>query len=1027
MKNKFILGVVFFTLAVFCAGSVLAQEAGNSQEESNASKEDRANPEEGRLVATVNFYVVEIKNPGNNEFEITFVANNAENVQPGIRYAISLQREKDSHQEVFARKVYDEVLSLGPGETVERTVKYSAPKNLSGEFDLFLESASTDGLLLAIVNGGKVKIEGDENLPSEKVGSLNPDPNQSQYITNVRFDKDYYKKGDQAKIILDVMPMQIEGGEISLSITGENQKSCLAGEFWEGDFSVNKNGANELAVEIYEECFNPVLAVSIKGKNGEIIDEGKYAVESKSEGAKSAMDEKNRQEKKMAMINRIVMIGIIVFVLAVLVFSIVRKIKYRNYYIPIFFLVFSFGLAFFVSPAGAHTNVAYDYSYGDYGVPINRITYVKNVVSPAREGGTVFYRPDDLNADGTVTWKINVSVTRELVAAPGCTSNCANQNFINTVANHSILAKIDIINVNYSELVTRFTTNARYRGYDERSRESPINDYLVLPRASMGASVTIARQYQFNDDGGSSYYGPTNSSLPTDPASLVHSAIIGEDYVNGELFYVPYALHDGYYLKDPLGVCSSDLRLEDIHCGGCNSDPDLPLWFACKYGVGANFSISNFSTSDAKALWQCNSNVTGGTSVNCSQNLSWKSECGELADKPICNLGMAQQDDWGGYDLCDYESSAIEQQLWRYWGPPRRYNPRYADVLPPHASDMNPSSFLATGPWSWTCNGFGGTKTSCQTTLGTIAACGTATSTTSVGRPTLNLCAPGSVLGPWDTTKSTTPQSIGNGAWQWYCTIQRGNNLGCDATCTTPQGGCVSDSANLIYYADPPTGSQLCFDPNPSDPNDNNGFVSGSFSGDGDLSPWTWSCMDSKGQIHNNCQAKKIDASLKVNGSESSPAFVNAGVNANFDWDSVNAYQCRRSVAPSSDSNWTANWSSASLAKDSSNDFQPINGNTYSFSCRVHGTGIYSTPYYQDTASITVNLSTPTASCGADNRKSFCTESELTQRCGSGSNPSIISLTGGKFTWDCTVGASNANCSATKYCSTDDIWKEINP
>lgn len=1014
MKNKFILGVVFFTLAVFCAGSVLAQEAGNSQEESNASKEDRANPEEGRLVATVNFYVVEIKNPGNNEFEITFAANNAENVQPGIRYAISLQREKDSHQEVFARKVYDEVLSLGPGETVERTVKYSAPKNLSGEFDLFLESASTDGLILGMANGGKVEIEGsgqDQNNFSENIESLDSESSQSQYIVNVRFDKDYYSKGDTAKIILDTMPFQIEAGKINLFITDKDQESCLEEDFQENDFTGEKNGVNELAAKIAKDCANPVFQLSIKGKNGEVVDEGKYAVESKSEDAKNAMV-KNKTKTKAKTIGTVysaVAIGVIIFALVALIYLIIRKIKYRNYHTRLFLLIFGTSLIFFSSSVEAHTYVWYT---GNEYQPQNQMTYVTNYDNPPRESGTAYYDPDDLNSDGSVTRKGNASVTRKLIAGSKCGGACDP-----SVTTYSIEQAFNLP-TSVKIVLNKYGYDYHYKLEYLQLSKTVIDSNLVLGKAEIGQSATVSATYEIKDyNKPIGFYGEQ---------SFAKSAIKASYFLNGKSLpdygssYVPvYLISDGFYLKEPLAVCSDDLELEEIHCGGCGSvGQDLALARACKYGQGEDFSMSNFSTSAAKATWKCVSNASGGVDTNCSQGVQWVSKCSTFANKPICNLSKSKvMDDYKGFSFCGYESSALENLIDAYWGLPKRYNPGYADILPAHASNFKPSSFLMAGTWSWTCNGFGGTQTNCKTAPGTMAACGSSVNSSTY--PT-DPCSVG-VTGRGDILSNVSPQFDNiTGTWQWSCTIERGVQLGCDVSCSTPGGGCVSDSANMKYYANTPSGNQLCFV---------GGTLEGSVSGNGtSSSPWKWSCRDSAGQLHNNCEAKKIDAVLKVDDSENSPALVEYGNNANFSWSSENADQCRR-YASSADSNWTSNWSGSVLNKNSSKNFQPVNGRVYYFRCRAYGSGRYASAYYEDTASITVNVSTTSPFCGMAVNNTYCSSEPTLDLCVNNTiAPSIIDKSDpSKFKWTCSTASTTVSCEAKKRCSTDNVWREIAP
>jgi hypothetical protein len=68
------------------------------------------------------------------------------------------------------------------------------------------------------------------------------------------------------------------------------------------------------------------------------------------------------------------------------------------------------------------------------------------------------------------------------------------------------------------------------------------------------------------------------------------------------------------------------------------------------------------------------------------------------------------------------------------------------------------------------------------------------------------------------------------------------------------------------------------------------------------------------------------------------------------------------------------------------------------------------------------------ASCGSDSNRSQCL-APAGSLCGNGGTPDIagITLKDNKYHWICDGTGGNANCEAPKFCSTDAVWKEINP
>ncbi|MBD3238403.1 MAG: hypothetical protein GF332_02065, partial [Candidatus Moranbacteria bacterium] len=111
-----------------------------------------------QLVATVNIQKAEITNQTSNDFQIDFTITNQINVQPDIKYAVSLH-ELNTQKQIHL-KTYSEVLNLGQNSSETRSIVYEAPKFLKGDYELQLTARNSKGLLLASHSLGQVNLFG---------------------------------------------------------------------------------------------------------------------------------------------------------------------------------------------------------------------------------------------------------------------------------------------------------------------------------------------------------------------------------------------------------------------------------------------------------------------------------------------------------------------------------------------------------------------------------------------------------------------------------------------------------------------------------------------------------------------------------------------------------------------------------------------------------------------------------------------------------------------------------------------------
>lgn len=120
-------------------------------------------PVSSEVFATVNIYNATTTSQTGNTFTIDFDISNREGVQLGVRYGVSLVKISATGAiSVADEHVYDETLTLGAGEMVHKTITYTAPASLSGEYTLILASKSSSGVPFAIETLGNVTLAGQK-------------------------------------------------------------------------------------------------------------------------------------------------------------------------------------------------------------------------------------------------------------------------------------------------------------------------------------------------------------------------------------------------------------------------------------------------------------------------------------------------------------------------------------------------------------------------------------------------------------------------------------------------------------------------------------------------------------------------------------------------------------------------------------------------------------------------------------------------------------------------------------------------
>jgi len=161
-KTKIITGL--FLLSFFFLTNVQAQSVSAPSDISLPPPPTDAQRKaaQEKTVATVDLYNAKIINQNKNEIEISFDLNNRLGIQPQIKYALLLIQEEEGKQSLIERKVYDEVVTLGENELVNKKITYIAPDFLTGNYKIYLEVRNEVGLFLRLNFIDEVKLESSD-------------------------------------------------------------------------------------------------------------------------------------------------------------------------------------------------------------------------------------------------------------------------------------------------------------------------------------------------------------------------------------------------------------------------------------------------------------------------------------------------------------------------------------------------------------------------------------------------------------------------------------------------------------------------------------------------------------------------------------------------------------------------------------------------------------------------------------------------------------------------------------------------
>lgn len=104
-----------------------------------------------------------ISQEGNN-FELSFTTTNGQRAQSGVRYGVALNPKGVYPVGAANEYVYSESLTLESNYELTKNIKYTAPSNLEGDYEIRIVLKNKEGLTLSLSKYEEIKLEKSSNF-----------------------------------------------------------------------------------------------------------------------------------------------------------------------------------------------------------------------------------------------------------------------------------------------------------------------------------------------------------------------------------------------------------------------------------------------------------------------------------------------------------------------------------------------------------------------------------------------------------------------------------------------------------------------------------------------------------------------------------------------------------------------------------------------------------------------------------------------------------------------------------------------
>jgi hypothetical protein len=121
------------------------------------AEEPAATTKQARVLANVNIYQPMVVSQENGVLTVGFdIANNADIAQGDIKYGLDVIKVTAEGQTVVDSYVSPDPIALAAKTTAHKEIAYAVPANLSGEYEVWVISRTTSGMMLGLGRAGVV-------------------------------------------------------------------------------------------------------------------------------------------------------------------------------------------------------------------------------------------------------------------------------------------------------------------------------------------------------------------------------------------------------------------------------------------------------------------------------------------------------------------------------------------------------------------------------------------------------------------------------------------------------------------------------------------------------------------------------------------------------------------------------------------------------------------------------------------------------------------------------------------------------
>lgn len=1027
-KNRSaIFKIIFLLIFVFSAFPVLAADGNELQ---SKPQDSRKIDEEASF--SVRIDGAEISSQDGNNFEIKFnLRNYSKNfVQPGVHYGIFLVKERNGIQTEADRKIYEENLSINPEEEISRTINYQAPSYFDGECSLFFQAYADDG----------------------------------EYSESIVFLGKYVFSGSGAKIDIDYESCHVSAGE---KIFKQHELvETHANDLIVINCKAKNNSGDYLEVYPLARIYNR-LDMGI----------GSFIFDVKSEKNVFNPDEEKEVEVKFPASEKI-QFSKAFFSLAdekrqLLCGSFKTSIKASEKT----FLIKNIKLNkdYFESGDRAEINVnlknrnqladkskliisIFDRDKNACIQPdffeeeiekFDKDNTMKMSLQISNECVDPIINVSIKDSSGKILDETSVSVEGRSAEAQKAKEKIEKDKNFSRKRNTIILMFFALLF--FAAVISKVATKLKYKNYifplfllvfgwgmfllpkqasaysiymGSISTNKP---FYVLP--DDGLNMTISGSINYDIFASGPFFGTQYVTFEVRNNGGSWTKIIDNKPVNpGDIatgsgtFSLPQ--NSGNYWIDVniyVGGSLTETRWttygvgERGVCGSWNGKPysgtpffpneiTVPTSAWCAFGTwyGVEDTPAVNANYDGRIIWNCKGEPASLSGVSCSTSATAliSGQCGDYNGKPVCGTDPL-------YSNIRGEGHGCYTDGWRL-------------------GSLAFKNLSGSGPFTWTCKGFGTSDANCSSGTPGWAVCGSATSNpASATQPTSNLCSSGTAVGIY------AGGTLVNPTWNWVCDSGQPDEYGCDVSCSAPRIVPATCSGASSFYQRNDIFSGGC----------NSGWVTGNvITGTGDRNnPWKWTCTNAAG-TSGECNGYVYPSiNFSINGLSLSAQITQGNANPNsFKWTIVNASTaadgCTASCAPISGTfSETCSLTSPLWSGNKAHDDGVLNEQSevitsaigkiirYTLICK-NAAGGYSSSSID--ATVVNNISS--VACGPASTKIYCVAPDSSDLCVNNTNiPVVDSSDSSKFKWTCIGPGGNINCLANKHCSADDVWREI--